>query len=97
MASVDSLTFDQPSYNTGDVITLTVDFTPDSPSVVPTTFTATASITDAAGTVVATNAAPFVVNVAQPAGDVVSVTDTGSRTWTATSDTGSVAIFTATA
>lgn len=97
MASVDSLTFDQPSYDTGATITLTVDYTPDAPSAVPTTFTATASITDSAGTVVATNSAPFVVNVAQSAGDTVSVTDEGSRTWAEASDSGSVAVFTATA
>lgn len=99
MATVNSLTFDQPAYSTGQTITLTVAYSPDAPSVVPTTFTATASITDSAGTVVATNSAPFVVNVGQAAGDVVSVTDTGDRTWdeTAGSDTGSSVVFTATA
>jgi hypothetical protein len=99
MATVNSLTFDEASYSTGQTITLTVDYTPDAPSVVPTTFTATASITDSSGAVVATNSAPFVVNVAQASGDTVSVTDTGDRTWTETpdSDTGSSVVFTATA
>jgi P pilus assembly chaperone PapD len=99
VASVNSLTFDQPAYSTGQTITLTVAYTPDAPAVVPTTFTATATITDSTGTVVATNDAPFVVNVAQASGDQVGVTDTGNRTWaeTAGSDTGSSVVFTATA
>ena len=97
MASVDSLTFDESSYAPGALITLTVGYTPDSPSVVPATFTATASITDAAGTVVATSSAPFIVNETQAAGDVVSVIDDGSRTWAQTSDSGAVAVFTTTA
>jgi hypothetical protein len=97
MASVDSMTFDQTSYDTGATITLTVGYTPDSPSAVPETFTATASVTNSGGTVVATNTAPFVVNVSQPSGDTVSVTDTGSRTWAESSDSGTVAVFTTTA
>lgn len=97
MASVDSLAFDQASYAPGSTITLTVDYTPDTASVVPQTFTAAVNITDAAGTVVATSSAPFVVNEAQVAGDKVSVTDSGSRTWAEASDSGSVAVFTAVA
>ena len=97
MASVDTLTFDEAAYDPGDTVTLTVDYTPDSPSVVPTTFTATVNVTSSAGTVVATNSAPFVVNTPQPAGDVVSVTDDGNRSWAEGSDNGSVAVFTTTA
>ena len=99
MASINSMVFDQATYNPGALITLDIDYTPDNPSVVPTTFTATAVITDSTGTQVASSAAPFVVNVAQPAGDQVSVTDTGNRTWAETpgSDTGSAVVFTATA
>ena len=97
MASVDSITFDQDVYNPGDVITCAVGYTPDTPSVVPQTFTATVNVTNSGGTVVATSTAPFVVNEPQPAGDVVSVTDDGNRTWAQASDTGSVATFTATA
>jgi hypothetical protein len=99
VASIDSMTFDQPAYNPGDLITLDIAYTPDTPSVVPTTFTATAVITDSGGNQVASSAAPFIVNVAQPAGDVVSVTDDGNRAWTETpgSDTGSSVVFTATA
>jgi len=97
MASVDTITFDEAAYNPGDLITCTVDYTPDAPGVVPTTFTATVNVTNSAGTIVASNTAPFVVNEAQPGGDTVSVTDTGSRTWAEQSDDGSVAVFTATA
>ena len=99
MASINSLTFDQPAYNPGALVTLDISYTPDNPSVVPTTFTATAVITDSTGTQVASSAAPFVVNVAQAAGDVVSVTDTDNHTWTETpgSDTGSSVVFTTTA
>jgi hypothetical protein len=97
MASIDSMTFDQPSYAPGDVVSLTVGYTPDSPSVVPATFTATSVITNSGGTQVATSSADFVVNTPQPAGDVVSATDTGNRTWAQASDDGSVAVFSAVA
>ena len=99
MASINSLTFDQAADNPGDLITLDISYTPDNPSVVPTTFNATAVITDSTGTQVASSSAPFVVNVAQPSGDQVSVTDDGNRAWTETpgSDTGSAVVFTTTA
>jgi hypothetical protein len=97
MATINGMTFDQASYNPGDTITLTVSYTPDTASVNPTAFTATANVTDAGGTVTATSSAPFTVNEAVAAGDVVSVTDTGSRAWAESSDNGSVAVFTATA
>ncbi len=97
MASITSLTFDQSAYDQGGTVTLTVDYVPDTPSVVPVTFTATANVTNAAGDVVATSSSPFVVNTPQPAGDKVSVTDDGNRTWAESSDTGSVATFTTTA
>lgn len=97
MASIDSMTFDQAAYNPGDLISLTIDYTPDTPSVVPTTFNATASITDSGGNVVASSVAPFVINVAQASGDQVSVTDDDNHVWAEASDTGAVAVFTATA
>jgi hypothetical protein len=97
MASIASMTFDQPSYMPGDTITLTVDYTADTPGVNPTTFTATTTVTDSGGTVTASDSAPFVVNEAVSAGDVVAVTDTGSHTWAESSDNGSVAVFTTTA
>jgi hypothetical protein len=103
MASINSLTFNNGSggvagtYATGDPIQLQAAYTPDTPGVTPETFTATANITDSGGNVVATSSSPFTVNVSQAAGDVVSVTDTGSRTWTQSSDNGSVAVFDTTA
>lgn len=98
MASIDSMTFDQDVYNQGDMITLTVAYTPDVPGVVPQTFTATETISDASGATVATSSAPFVVNEPQPAGDVLGTpTDDGNRAWTKVSDSGSVGVFTATA
>lgn len=97
MSSITSMTFDQASYDQGATITLTVDYVADTPGVVPTTFTATTNITDSAGTVTATSSSPFVVNVANPAGDTLATTDTGNRTWAEASDNGSVAVFTTTA
>lgn len=97
MASIDSMTFDQASYTPGQPVTLTVDYTPDTPGVVPQTFTATSVITNAAGAQVASSSAPFVVDTPQPSGDVVSVTDDGNRTWAKASDSGTVAVFSATA
>lgn len=95
MASIDTMTFDQSTpYAQNAPVTLTIGYTPDVPGVVPTTFTANAVITDASGNQVASSASDFVVNVAQPSGDKVSVADTGSRTWTEASDSGSVAVFT---
>jgi len=97
MASITSLTFDQAAYNTNDPINLTVVYVADVPSVVPTTFTATTTITDASGAQTATSSAPFVVNVAQPDADTLATTDTGSRVWTEASNDGSTAVFQAVA
>jgi hypothetical protein len=101
VAAVNSITFDQPAYTAGATITATVDYTPDTPSVVASTFTMTANVTDSGGNVVATNTGDFVVNTPQP-GDSVSVSDTGSRSWTEGATTvesdGSLSVpFTATA
>jgi hypothetical protein len=97
MASIDSMTFDQAAYAQGAIVTLDVGYTPDTPGVSPAVFTATANVTDVNGTVVATSSAPFTVNVPVPAGDTVSVTDTGGRAWAEQSDSGTVAVFTTTA
>ena len=97
MASIDSITFDEPSYAPGDTITVTVGYTPDIPAVVPTTFTDTSTLTDASGNVVATNTAPFVINIPQASGDVAGNSDSDGHTWATVSDTGSVAVFTTTA
>jgi hypothetical protein len=97
MASIQSITFDQASYAPGDTITLTADYTPDQPGSAPTTFSATVTITDASGTAVANASAPFTVAEPVAGGDVVSVSDDGGRAWAQQSDSGSVAVFTATA
>jgi hypothetical protein len=97
MASITSLTFDKPAYNPGDTITLTVDYVPDTAGVNPVTSTATVNVTDANGNVTASDSAPFTVNEPVAGGDTVSVTDSGGRTWTQQSNSGTVAVFTATA
>lgn len=86
-------------YNPGDAISLTVGYTADSPSVVPQTFTATTTISDPSGNQLGTLSAPFVVNEAQAAGDVLATSDDGGRTWPETpgSDTGSSVVFTSVA
>jgi hypothetical protein len=95
MATINSVTFNDGStgvagtYALGDPVTATVDYTPDAPSVTAETLTLTANITDAAGTVTATTAAPFTVNTPVAGGDTVAVSDTGNHTWvegTPTSD-----------
>jgi hypothetical protein len=97
MATINSATFDQASYEPGATMTLTVDYVPDT-APAGTPHTATVTITDAAGTVVATSEAQFTVAAAGSApGDVVAVTDDASDTYTQVSDSGSVAIFTAAA
>lgn len=96
MASIDTMTFDAAAYSPGATVTLTVGYTPDTPAVTPKTFTATASISDSGGNVLATSSAPFVVNENGP-GDTVGVSDDGSHTWAPASDSGSVAVFTTSA
>lgn len=96
MASITAVDFDQAVYAPGDVVRLTVTYVPDTPSVVPTPFTATVTLNDPSGNVLATQDAQATVNVPQ-AGDTVAVTDSGSRTWTQDSDNGATAVFTAVA
>jgi hypothetical protein len=99
VSSIQSITFDQPSYTPGQVITLTVDYTPDAATGggTPQVFTATVVITSPAGVQTASQSAPFTVTTGGASGDVVSVTDDGGRTWVQTSDSGTVAVFTTTA
>ena len=49
MASIDAVSYDQPAYNPGDAVNLTIDYTPDSPSVVPTPVDVTIVLNDANG------------------------------------------------
>lgn len=81
MASVNSITFDQPGYAPGETITATIDYTPDTASVLAQTFTLTANVVDGSGNVVATNTGDFVVNTPQQ-GDTVAVSDSGGHAWT---------------
>lgn len=82
MATVNSIAFDQPAYAAGSVITATIDYTPDAPSVTAATFTLTSNVVNSGGTVVATSTGDFIVNTPQPGGDTVQVSDSGSRAWT---------------
>lgn len=97
MASIDSVSFDQSTYNPGDAVTLTVDYTPDSPSAIPVTVNATVTLDDGAGNQLASVPAPFVVNIPQPSGDKSGVSDDHSDVWSEESDSGSVAVWTTTA
>jgi len=74
-----------------------VDYTPDSPSSVPVTVTATVTLDDAAGNQLASVPAPFTVNIPQPSGDKTGVSDDHSDVWAQESDSGSVAVWTTTA
>ncbi len=87
MAITVSASLDKPTYKTGDTMTLTVNYS-DAATVADTV---TATVTDAAG-----NTQPGTASaIINP--DTVSVADTANRTWTKVSDSGSVAVFTATA
>ena len=97
MASIDSVSYDQTAYNPGDPVNLTIGYTPDSPSVVPTTVNATVTLDDQAGNQLASVPAPFVVNIPQPSGDTLGVADDHSDTWASQSDTGTVAVWATTA
>lgn len=107
MATINTVTFSAGTpgtagvYNQGDTITVTVDYTADTPSVVAAPFTLTTTITDSGGTVTATNDSTFTVNQQQQ-GDKVSEADSGNRTWaegtTSPQSDGSLQVaFTATA
>ena len=89
MASVNSITFDQASYDVGAMITATVNYSPDAVTTpAPQTFTLTANLTDDSGNVVATNTAPFTVQAPAGAAESLAVSDDGNRTWSAVADPG---------
>jgi hypothetical protein len=91
---VTSITFDKAGYVRGDTITVTVTYTPGTSDLVQS-FTAQADdpVTGQRGTLSAT----FTVPGAVPNPCRVSGSDDGGRTWTPRSDTGGVAVLTATA
>ena len=97
MASIDAVSYDQPAYNPGDAVNLTIDYTPDSPSVVPTPVDVTIVLNDANGNPLTSVPAPFVVNTPQAAGDKLGVSDVRNDVWAQDSDTGSVAVWSTTA
>ena len=97
MASIDAVSYDQPAYNPGAAVHLTLDYTPDSPSVVPTPGDVTLVLTDANGNQLASVPAPFTVSTPQPSGDKLGVSDVRNDVWAQDSDTGSVAVWSTTA
>ncbi len=97
MAAITSVTFDKAAYDQGDTVTCTVEYSPDVPSVAVSAQDATADLVNAGGTVTASLGAGFTVAVPQEGADKVRVSDVTGRQWTEVSDTGAVAVFTATA
>lgn len=90
--TITSITFDKATYNPGDTITATVDYSAGK-SDVTQTFTGTA--TD--NTTKETGSLQVTFTVTENDTTVISVSDSGNRVWTQISDTGSIAKFTATA
>lgn len=82
-----SASLDKASYATGATITLTVNYSDPNTKAL----TVTVTVADATGS----SSPVTAVAVIDPA--TTTVSDTGNRTWTKVSDTGSVAVFTATA
>ena len=88
--TISSITFDKATYTPGSIITATINYTAGK-SDVPQTFTGTA--TDSATG--QTGLLQVTFTVTESDSTAVTVSDSGNRTWTQTSDNGSVAIFTA--
>lgn len=89
---ITSITFDQSSYLPGQTITATVNYTPGTE---PVTQTFTGTATDSATGQTGTLSVSF--QVVKNDATAVTVADSGNRTWTKASDTGTVAKFTAVA
>ncbi len=89
---VSSITFDKTGYTPGQTVIATVNYAPGV-SGQAQTFTGTA--TDAATGQQGTLSVSFTVNANDST--TIAVSDSGSRTWTKASDSGTVAVFTATA
>lgn len=84
-----SATFDQPSYITGETITLTVDYTPGESVVAQTVnITGTDTVTGLPGSISGT------INLMTADPTTWAVTDSKGRTYALKSDNGSVAVFT---
>ena len=95
---ISSITFDQPGggYVPGSLITATVTYVAgvsSAPATQTFTGTATDSVTGQAGNLTVN----FTVAATSADATSVTVSDSGSRTWSKTSDNGSAATFTAAA
>lgn len=91
---VSSITFDKTSYVKGTLITATVTYAHgDSDTSQAFTGTATDSVTGLSGQLTVN----FTVASGTSDATTVTASDAGARTWTKVSDTGTVAVFTATA
>jgi hypothetical protein len=89
---ISGITFDQASYAPGETIHATVTYAPgSSPLVQSFTGSALDSTTELTGTLTVS----FTTVISDST--VVKASDTGNRTWTKVSDTGTVAVFAATA
>ena len=95
---ITSLVTDKPSYNTGDLITATVGYTPGTSPANATTTTLAGTATDQATGQTGQLEVTFTVGGGER-DDLTTLTlaDTGGRAWTPVSDSGTVAVFTATA
>lgn len=90
--SITSITFNKPSYVPGDLISATITYVNGtSPSVQSFTGTALDNTTGLEGIL----SVSFTVSISDYS--MVLAADSGNRVWTKVSDTGSVAVFTATA
>lgn len=78
----------KPSYQPGEAMTLTVNYSDTDTRAV----TVTVTVADSQGN---TSSPATVAAVIDPS--TITVNDSSGRTWTKQSDTGSVAVFTATA
>ncbi len=89
---ITSIVFDKPGYTPGQIITATVNYAPGVSSQAQTfSGTATDAVTGQQGTL----SVSFTVNTNDTTN--LTVSDSGNRAWTKVSDSGIVAVFTATA
>lgn len=100
--TITSVVFDKTGYNAGDTIHATVTYVPGKSESAgsPVTYSVEGTGTDVVTGQTGQLAGTFTVTpVAVPVNDATTLvfTDSGSRTWTKVSDTGTVAVFTATA
>lgn len=89
---ISTITFDQVSYTPGQTMHATVDY---SPGTSPVTHSFTGNAVDGATGLTGDLVVNFITVINDST--VVSAADSGSRTWTKVSDSGTVAVFSATA